>query len=195
MTLSRAVFLDRDGIINALCPDPLTGQQESPLDLKDVKLINGISREIYRLGEAGYLLVGVTNQPSAAKGRITLELQDAIHTRVLALLAADGVVLDTWKICPHHPDGTVKDLTIICTCRKPKPGMLVEAAKELGIDLASSWMIGDSDSDAEAGRAAGTRTVRIGAHGTHKRSHTVPATFSCASLEEAVETILGDSSS
>lgn len=195
MTSSRAIFLDRDGIINVLFVDPLTGQQESPLKVEDVRLKEGASRDILRLREAGYLLVGVTNQPSAAKGRITLELQDAIHTRVLALLAEDGVVLDTWKICPHHPDGTVKDLTIICTCRKPKPGMLLDAAKELGIDLASSWMIGDSDSDAVAGRAAGTRTVLIGAHDSHKRLHTMPATFNCASLKEAVETILGDSSS
>ncbi|HUY05694.1 MAG TPA: HAD family hydrolase [Acidimicrobiales bacterium] len=190
MTLSRAVFLDRDGIINVLWTDPRTGQPGSPLDVESVRLQGEIAREIIRFREAGYLLVGVTNQPSAAKGRISMVQQDAIHERVLDLLSAEGVALDAWKICPHHPDGIVKELALSCSCRKPKPGMLIDAAREFNINIASSWMIGDSDSDVEAGRAAGTRTILIGAPTSLKRSHAVFATSYCATFKEAVDIIL-----
>lgn len=190
MSSARSVFLDRDGIINELCLDPATGYFESPLRVEDVRLKAGVSHEIFRLREIGFLLVGVTNQPSAAKGRISLLQQDAIHERVLELLAAEGVVFDAWRICPHHPDGTVKELAISCSCRKPKPGMLIDAAKELGIDIPSSWMVGDSDSDVEAGRAAGTRTALIGTRGSHKRSLSVFATNYCATFKEAVDAII-----
>lgn len=195
MTSLRAVFLDRDGVINALCVDPLTGQPESPLSVADVMLNEGVCREILRLRDVGYLLVGVTNQPSAAKGRVSLELQEAIHARVLDLLKTCGVILDTWKICPHHPESTVKELAVVCTCRKPKPGMLLDAAAELGIDIASSWMIGDSDSDVEAGRAAGTCTALIGVRESHKRSLSISATVTCESLEAAVDAIILDRNS
>lgn len=190
MTL-RAVFLDRDGVINALCADPLTGALEGPLSVSDVQLLSGVTRDITRLQLAGYLIVGVTNQPSAAKGFISEEEQEAIHERVLHLLARDGVVLDDWRICPHHPEAVVAEFALDCACRKPKPGMLLDAAEYLRIDLAQSWMIGDSDSDVEAGIAAGTRTAIIGAVNSHKRRNPDRATLHCDDLAGVVEAIIG----
>lgn len=192
MTLTRAVFLDRDGIINELCVDPESGKLESPLTLEDVKLIEGVSHGILRLREAGYLIAGVTNQPSAAKGRITLALQEEIHQRILELLSQSGVIFDAWRICLHHPDGALKELTGDCPCRKPKPGMILDIAAQLGIDLPSSWMIGDSDSDVEAGISAGTRTVLIEAGDTHKRSNVAFSTLVCPDLKAAVRLIEND---
>jgi D-glycero-D-manno-heptose 1,7-bisphosphate phosphatase len=155
------VFLDRDGVLNELVIDPDVGQAESPLRASDVRLIPGASAGAAALRGAGYVLVCVTNQPAAAKARVSLDEIDAIQQRVRELLSADGVQLDGWRMCPHHPDGVVAELSIRCACRKPAAGMLLDAARELDLDLSRSWMIGDSSSDIAAGRAAGCRTVLI----------------------------------
>ena len=95
----------------------------------------------------------------------------AMQARVLELLAAEGASFDDFRICLHHPEGVVPELTGPCDCRKPAPGMLLDAARELDIDLERSWMIGDTDSDVLAGRAAGCRTVLIEQpHSAHKRT-------------------------
>jgi D-glycero-D-manno-heptose 1,7-bisphosphate phosphatase len=165
-----AVFVDRDGVINELVPDPVSGRPESPLRPDDLRLVPGASAALGRLASAGWRLVGVSNQPAAAKGLISLGELQAIQARVLDLLAAEGVRFDAFKLCLHHPDGVVPDLMGECECRKPAPGMLLEAARELGVDPADSWMIGDTDGDVAAGRAAGCHTVLIEYSGSaHKR--------------------------
>lgn len=190
MNNRRAIFLDRDGVINELRIDPMSSELESPLSVADVALMPDVTKNISKLQRAGYLIIAVTNQPSAAKGRITEETQDAIQRRVVELLAEEGVTLDDWKICPHHPDGIIDQLTKVCECRKPKPGMLIEAAIAIGIDMSHSWMIGDSDTDVEAGFAAGTSTILLGAVETKKRQYDGPATFECVDLTIAVEMII-----
>jgi D-glycero-D-manno-heptose 1,7-bisphosphate phosphatase len=160
-TRARAVFLDRDGVLNALRPDPESGLAESPLSVGDVHLLPGVASAIARLTANGYVLIGVTNQPAAAKGKIPRTTVAAIQARVIELLADAGSSLDGWRICLHHPEGTDPDLSGPCDCRKPAPGMLLDAAAEYGIDLAASWTIGDASSDVAAGRAAGTRTVLV----------------------------------
>lgn len=189
----RAVFLDRDGILNELQPDPLTGQPESPLSVAAVSLMPDAASSVRRLREAGYLLIGVTNQPAAAKGRITVDEQDKIHQRVLELLDQENASLDAWRLCPHHPLGTIPALTKACSCRKPAPGMVVDAASEFDIDLSSSWIVGDSDSDVAAGKAAGTRTVLVGSKDNHKRQHPEQADIQAISLLEAIESIFIES--
>ena len=161
MSGARAAFVDRDGTINELVPDPRTGQPESPLRVEDVALIPGAAGALRRLAAGGWLLVGVSNQPAAAKGTARPEQLAEVQARVLELLAADGARLDGFRICPHHPEGVVPGLAGPCDCRKPAPGMLIDAARELDIDLERSWMIGDTDSDVLAGAAAGCRTVLI----------------------------------
>jgi D-glycero-D-manno-heptose 1,7-bisphosphate phosphatase len=156
-----AAFLDRDGVLNELVTDPEGGQAESPLRVSDVRLMPGAAAAAAALRDAGYALVCVTNQPAAAKAKASLRELEAIQQRVRELLGAEGVQLDAWRMCPHHPEGVVAELAGPCECRKPAPGMVLDAARELGLDLSRSWLIGDSDSDMAAGREAGCRTVLI----------------------------------
>jgi D-glycero-D-manno-heptose 1,7-bisphosphate phosphatase len=150
-----AAFLDRDGVLNELVPDPSSGQPESPLRADDVRLLPGVAAAANELARAGYALVCVSNQPAAAKGKVSVEQLHAVHARVLDLLGRDGVRLDASRLCLHHPDGSISELSGPCDCRKPAPGMLLDAAEALGLDLAASWMLGDTDTDVAAGRAAG----------------------------------------
>ncbi len=156
-----AVFVDRDGVLNHLVPDPRTGLPESPLDKDDVRLVEGAAEALGRLRAAGYLIVGVTNQPAAAKGLVPLDQLEAVQERVVELLAREGAAFDRFCLCLHHPDGVVPALTRTCNCRKPAPGMLTDAARHLDIDLGRSWMVGDTDADVAAGAAAGVRTILI----------------------------------
>jgi D-glycero-D-manno-heptose 1,7-bisphosphate phosphatase len=156
-----AVFLDRDGVLNQLVPDPDSGVGESPLRVADVRLIPGAAAAMSLLRAAGYCVVCVTNQPAAAKGKTSVSELEAIQRRVVELLAAEGAHLDTWRMCLHHPEGVVLELSGGCDCRKPAPGMLLDAARELDLDLSCSWLLGDTDADMQAGRAAGCRTGLI----------------------------------
>jgi D-glycero-D-manno-heptose 1,7-bisphosphate phosphatase len=166
-----AVFVDRDGVINELVPDPVSGRPESPLRVDDVRLIPGAAAALRALADAGWCLVGVSNQPSAAKGTISLTELHAIQARVVGLLAVEGARFDDFRLCLHHPEGVVKELTGECDCRKPAPGMLLAAAADLGLDLGRSWMVGDTDGDVQAGHAAGCRTILVEhRHSAHKRT-------------------------
>lgn len=170
----RAVFLDRDGVITEPVPDPVDGRPESPSRADDVELAPRAVDGLRVLRSAGLLLIVVSNQPAAAKGKASLEDLEAVHERVRALLARAGVELDGWRYCHHHPDGVVPELTADCPCRKPRPGMLLDAARERSIELPESWMVGDSDADIGAGRAAGCRTVLVEHPGSgHRRSAAV----------------------
>jgi D-glycero-D-manno-heptose 1,7-bisphosphate phosphatase len=123
-----------------------------------------------RLAEAGWRLIGVSNQPAAAKGAISLPELQAIQAQVVELLAAEGAMFDDFRLCWHHPEGVVPELIGVCDCRKPAPGMLLAAARHLGIDLTRSWMVGDTDADVFAGQAAGCATILIEQPGSaHKR--------------------------
>jgi D-glycero-D-manno-heptose 1,7-bisphosphate phosphatase len=165
------VFLDRDGVLNELVLDPVSGAPESPLSVGDVRLVLGAAAAARRLAAAGMALVCVSNQPAAAKGTISLEQLLAVHERVDGLLAAEGVRLEASRLCLHHPQGVVPGLAGACRCRKPAPGLLLDAAADLDIDLGSSWMVGDTDADIRAGRTAGCRTLLVEYEGSHhKRS-------------------------
>lgn len=164
------MFLDRDGVLNDLVPDPISGTPESPLQVDDVRLVAGAAGAARRLAQAGFVLACVSNQPAAAKGRVSIERLFAIHQRVCDLLAAEGVPLEASRLCLHHPQGVLPGLAGVCGCRKPAPGMLLDAAAALGIDLRASWMVGDTDADVLAGQAAGCRTLLIEhASSIHKR--------------------------
>jgi len=187
----KAVFVDRDGVINELVADPLTGRPESPLRVRDVALLPAAAPALRRLADSGCRLVGVSNQPSAAKGLVSAFELQSIQARVLELLAAEAVRFDDFRLCLHHPDGVVAELTGVCDCRKPAPGMLLDAARDLHIELASSWMIGDTDTDVLAGQAAGCRTALIGHPPSyHKRNGDVRPDIVAADLGAAVDIIL-----
>ncbi|MBS1881968.1 MAG: HAD-IIIA family hydrolase [Actinobacteria bacterium] len=191
MTGARAAFLDRDGVLNEGVPDPETGLLESPLHPDEVRLLPGVGEALARLADAGFVLVGVSNQPAVAKGKVSLEELIATQERVLELLAAEGVNFATFKLCLHHPEGIVPELSGSCECRKPAPGMLLEAAAELALDLGSSWMIGDTDGDVGAGRNAGTKTVLVEYPGSaHKRGRAEDPDLRAADLPAAVVAIV-----
>lgn len=158
----RAVFLDRDGTINRY-----VGFLR---DIEQFELLPGVTEAIRRINASGYLAIVVTNQPVIARGEVTREQLREIHNKMETLLGHEGAYVDALYYCPHHPDrgypGEVPELKIDCGCRKPRPGLLLRAAADYNIDLANSWMIGDSDSDVQAGQAAGCRTIRIGENGS-----------------------------
>ena len=146
-----AVFLDRDGT--------LIEDVGYPRDPDRVRLLDGVPGALRRLAEAGLALVVVSNQSGIGRGLITPGEARAVDERFRSLLADQGVVLDGAKYCPHRPDEG-------CRCRKPQPGMLLEAAAELDLELTSSHMIGDKQTDVEAGRRAGcASTVRLAVDG------------------------------
>jgi D-glycero-D-manno-heptose 1,7-bisphosphate phosphatase len=149
----RAVFLDRDGTI---IEDP--GYLSDP---EQVKLLPGVDLAIKSLRQAGYAIVVVTNQSGVARGMLTEERLAAIHKTLRAKLADKNAPLDAIYYCPFHPEGTVAEFASESDHRKPAPGMLLTAAAEMGLDLAGSWMVGDSPRDVSAGQRAGCRTVRI----------------------------------
>lgn len=153
----KAVFLDRDGTINKYVGF-LT-------DIDQFELVEGAAEAIRLINESGYLAIVVSNQPVIARGEVTTDELSLIHDKMETLLGAEGAYIDGLYYCPHHPDsgfyGEVKELKIICSCRKPKPGMILEAAKRFNIDLTTSWMIGDSENDIRCGKASGCYTALI----------------------------------
>jgi D-glycero-D-manno-heptose 1,7-bisphosphate phosphatase len=143
----RAVFLDRDGVLNAAVVRD--GVPRPPGDVDEVEVLPGVEGACNRLRNAGFELVVVTNQPDVARGTQTMEAVRRINDALLMTLPLDEVI-----VCPHDDaDG--------CACRKPKPGMLVDAAQRRGIDLSASFMVGDRWRDVEAGVRAGCRTVFV----------------------------------
>jgi len=176
--LHRAVFLDRDGTIAKdvhYCRRP-----------EDFDILPRAPSAIRSLNRQGFKVVVITNQSGIARGYFTEETLSMIHHKMLAELGAAGASIDAIYVCPHHPNEG-------CECRKPKPALLLRAAREIGIALDRSYMVGDDAKDVQAGRAAGCRTVWLTVdpaqqgHGSSPLSHHV-----AADLFEAVEWLLKD---
>jgi D-sedoheptulose 7-phosphate isomerase len=189
----RAVFLDRDGVINAYAYNPEFGTVDSPANPAEFALLPGAAEAIARLNEAGLLAIVVSNQPGIAKGRFTPKLLEAITEKMKGLVAQAGGKLDGVYYCFHHPEGTIDGYRRACECRKPNPGLLHQAAREWGIDLRSSYMVGDGVVDVLAGRQAGTRTVFLSprkgyVYSELERQHAWPD-WIAGNLPEAVELI------
>ena len=147
------MLLDRDGT--------LTVEGEWLTRHQDLVLVPGAAAALARLSAAGWKLVLVTNQSAVARGLITPAQLDEIHAELQALLAAQGARLDALYSCPHHPTEGVGAYRVECECRKPKPGLVLQAARELGLDLARCWMVGDAARDLEAGWAAGVPGILV----------------------------------
>ncbi|GFO69115.1 D,D-heptose 1,7-bisphosphate phosphatase [Geomonas limicola] len=153
MAKNRAVFLDRDGTINV--------EVEYLSQVDDFQFIPGVPWALKCLKEAGYLLVVVTNQSGIARGYYDEAALESIHEHMHQDLASFGASLDACYFCPHHPEHGTGDYRTECGCRKPLPGMLEQAAEDLDIDLAASFMIGDKLGDIEAGIAAGCTSILV----------------------------------
>jgi D-glycero-D-manno-heptose 1,7-bisphosphate phosphatase len=186
-----AVFFDRDGVIVELVWDAVDGSFEGPIVKEDVSLVPTAADAISRIRALDYRTVVVSNQPGAAKGKASREDLLEAHDRVVRLLAERGVVIDDYRYCLHHPDAVHPELALVCECRKPKPGMLLQAAAALDIDLSRSWMIGDSDADAQAGRTAGCRTILVENPGsTHRRRADGHVDFRVRDVVRAAEIVV-----
>lgn len=191
MTPARhpAVFLDRDG---TLIED--TGY---PLRLEQIRILGGTVRGLDRLAGAGYKLVVITNQSAVARGLLTEAELTRFHEALDAQLNMLGVHVDAYYACPHHPDpakAVRQDLAVDCECRKPRPGMILRAAEDLGLDLGASWVVGDSWRDVGAGRAAGVRTIKLPAPPGLERARPPevdPPDAEAANLDAAADVILG----
>ena len=157
---NKAIFLDRD---NTIIEDP--GYINNP---DQVKLLDGVTEPLSELKAMGYKLVVVSNQSAVARGIVTEEALGQIHKRLEQLLAEKGVSLDRIYYCPYHIDGVIPKYRKDSDWRKPNPGMLLAAGKDMDIDLKESWMVGDSPSDIEAGARAGCRTIMLAGR-THEQ--------------------------
>ncbi len=188
-----AVFLDRDGVIVELVWDAEDGSYEGPNVKADVRLIPAAADAIRRIRSLDYRTVVVSNQPGAAKGKASRDDLLEAHAHVVRLLAECGVVVDDYRYCLHHPDALDPELAEACECRKPKPGMLLAAAGALDIDLSRSWMIGDSDADAEAGRMAGCRTILVeNPRSAHRRQGNGHVDFRARDVADAVDIVVSE---
>ena len=168
--LRRAVFLDRDGT--------LIEDVGYPRDPDLVRLLPGVAEGLAALRKAGFLLVVVSNQSGIGRGLVTREEAAAVHDRVVQELRGRDVELDVVRYCPHAPDDS-------CACRKPAAGLLLAAGRELALDLAGSFMVGDSPADVEAGRTAGCRTILLG------KASGADATYVAPDWDGVVEHMLG----
>lgn len=173
MSLPRAVFLDRDGVINRAVIR--NGRPHPPASVEQLEVLPGVPEALARLKAAGYALVVVTNQPDIARGVVTATSVDAIHQRLRAMLPLDDI-----RVCPHD-DGDR------CECRKPKPGLLLQP---LHYDMPASAIVGDRWRDLEAGRAAGCGVTILVDYGYDEELRAEP-TVRVASLAEAVDWLLG----
>jgi len=186
----RAVFLDRDGV---LVED--VGLILTPTDFR---MLPGVPAGLRTLHEAGFALVVVSNQAVVARGLLTEAEVHALHHELQKLLEREGAPpLDEFRFCPHHPAATLPSYRMDCACRKPRPGMLLQAAVDLGLDLGGSFMVGDRPTDTQAGKQAGCRTIWLqsGRHEDAPIETTEPLlnvkpSHICASLSEAAAWIL-----
>ena len=183
----RAIFLDRD---DTLIKDP--GYISSP---DQVELLDGVPEAIVKLRDLGYKLIVVSNQSAVARGIVTEKALGKIHDRLKQLLSEKDAHLDRIYYCPYHPDGVVPKYRKESNNRKPNPGMLLTAAKDMDIDLEQSWCIGNSTRDVDAGKRAGCKTILIDAHSQHKQTDTritqtdVRPDYRGVNLREAVNII------
>jgi D-glycero-D-manno-heptose 1,7-bisphosphate phosphatase len=179
------IFLDKDGTLVRDVP--------YNIDPAQIILERGAAPGLRRLAEAGFHFVVVSNQSGVARGFFKEEALEPVINRIAELLEqAAGIHLDGFYYCPHHPQGTVPEYRLECACRKPNPGMLLAAARNLDIDLNLAWMIGDILDDVEAGKRAGCRAILIDTgHETQwKAGPFRTPDFTAGSLEEAARIIL-----
>jgi len=159
---AKAVFLDRDGVINE--------ERGYVHKEDDFALLPGVVAAIRQLRSSGFKVIVVTNQSGIARGFFDVAAVNTLHRHLHRILAAEGTQVDGIYYCPHHPNGTVTEFAVACDCRKPMPGLFLRAASELELDLKASYLVGDKLSDIQAGRQAGVKKTFLVRTG-HPLSH------------------------
>jgi D-glycero-D-manno-heptose 1,7-bisphosphate phosphatase len=179
--LKPAVFLDRDGVLNKD-----VGYVYRP---EDLLVLPGVAESLTKIKAQGFLLIVITNQSGVARGKFDLDAVSHFNSLLTnEICRLGGPALDGFYICPHHPDGIVEAYKRSCDCRKPEPGLILQAAKEHGIDLKKSWMIGDKDSDVICAANAGVRGILTR---SEKYQHNVKDTLNASDINDALRHIIG----
>lgn len=190
---NRAVFLDRDGVINAMVYNPEFGLVDSPANPEEFKLIPDAGKSILSINQMGLLAIVISNQPGVAKGKYTLDLLNAMTEKMYLELAQAGAKLDAVYYCLHHPDAKLAQYRQVCECRKPKPGLLLRAVQDWKINLQCSYLVGDGITDIATGQVMGVTTMFINSHKAYILDeldrHGVQPDYFVNSLAEAVEII------
>lgn len=181
--MKKAVFLDRDGIINC--------EVDNLRSVSELRLLPGAARAIARLNKLGYLVIIITNQPVVARGWLTEEELDEIHAVIIRRLGSKNARIDAIYYCPHHPNANVQKYRLECKCRKPNTGMVRQAMKRFGIDHSQSFMVGDTMPDIVMGKRAKLRTILVRLRGAvrNDRGYNAEPDFSANNISGAVEII------
>ncbi len=188
--MKRAVFLDRDGVLNELVLNHRTQEYEPPHIPSDLMLFPHIIESLQTLQNEQFDLFLISNQPDYAKGKATLENLQKVQVKLDRILRSEGIQFRDYYYCYHHPQGMIPKYSFECECRKPKPFFLLKAAQDYSLDLSRSWTVGDRDSDIECGRAAGTRTILIKNPRSSKYRHSSQPHFTATNLKDALNIIL-----
>jgi D-glycero-D-manno-heptose 1,7-bisphosphate phosphatase len=175
MGRDKAVFVDRDGVLNDLVYNEEEGQLGSPFCARQLHVFPYVAESIKRMrDELGFKVIVISNQPGVAKRQFTLSELESMNGKIRRVLARSGSALDAEYYCLHHPSALVRKYRVVCNCRKPQPGLLLRAAEEHRLDLRKSYFVGDGLVDIKAGKNAGCKTILVG-HLT---------TFLCKMMEE-----------
>ncbi len=192
--MNKAVFLDRDGVINQLIVNPLTQEVESPNNPSELVILPGVIEALKKILKADYLLFIISNQPSYAKGKTSLENLFAVHDKLHSVFVENGILFSEYYYCYHHPEGIIPEYSIKCDCRKPGQKNVIDAIKKYNLDVNKSWFVGDQDMDIECGKIAGIKTILIENElSISKRGKTNPDYFA-KNLPQAVDIILKNES-
>ena len=159
---NKAVFLDRDGVINDIIYHKEMGIIDLPFTVDQFKLLPDVGKAINRFHKQGFKVFIVSNQPGIAKDKYDLDVFEKIKEKMRIELAKSGAAVDDEYYCIHHPEAKLESYKKICDCRKPKPGLILQASEDHNIDTSKSWMIGDGINDIQAGSTAGCKTILIG---------------------------------
>ena len=151
--MNKAIFIDKDG---TLIPDIPYNVNPDLITLSDTAI-----PALTLLQQHNFLLIVISNQSGVARGYFTEKDLESVSEKIRSLLATEGIKIDGFFYCPHHKEGTIKEYSIDCDCRKPKPGLILKAVADFSVDVTQSWMIGDILNDAEAGKSAGCQTILI----------------------------------
>ena len=189
----RAVFLDRDGVINPYVYHPEYGIVDSPANPGEFVCLPGVAEAIARFNRLGLLVIVASNQPGVAKGKFTPDILEKITGKMVSAVEAGGARVDAVYHCLHHPDASIPEYRVECECRKPKPGLLLKAGEKWNLDLAGSYLVGDGINDILAGQAAGTTTLFVSSRKCYLcdelAKHGAQPHFLVGSLSEAAEII------
>ncbi|MHB1868059.1 MAG: D-glycero-alpha-D-manno-heptose-1,7-bisphosphate 7-phosphatase, partial [Nitrososphaerales archaeon] len=161
MSKNRAVLLDRDGVLNQLVYYK-DGRVGSPISAKQLVVYFRAAESIKKIHKMGYKAIVISNQPGVAKKQFSYAELQRMNNKIKRALAKGGAVLDGEYYCLHHPQALIRKYRADCDCRKPKPGLILRAAREHDLDLKRSFFVGDALTDVQAGKAAGCKTVLIG---------------------------------